>query len=173
MTDNFDAIGKAMMLAWRRIKISQSKLWGDWMLIGDGLMEGRRWAMQQAGTNAPEGKGYALAYSEWLDRYRMQDFDKSLRAKLLQLMEERPAVEAWRASLTDQERRDLNNPAVIYRRWTAATKVHKPKPRTAGISASEAGRAQATIDQLQERTAELEQELAGRPSTCPHCGRAL
>ena len=46
--------------------------------------------MQMAGTNKPEGKGYVTAYSEWLKRYRVDDMDKSDRAKLLQLMEERP-----------------------------------------------------------------------------------
>jgi hypothetical protein len=38
--------------------------------------------------------------------------------------------------------------------------VKKPKQRTAGVSASEHGRAQAMIGQLQARVAELEEELA-------------
>jgi hypothetical protein len=38
--------------------------------------------------------------------------DKSDRAKLLQLMEERPAVEEWRAGLPEYERRSLNHPIV-------------------------------------------------------------
>jgi hypothetical protein len=86
------------------------------MTIGEGLLEGRRWAMQQAGTNRPEGKGYVVAYAEWLKRYRVDDMDKSDRAKLLQLMEERPAVEEWRATLTDYERRNLNNPTIAWRK---------------------------------------------------------
>ena len=72
--------------------------------------------------------------------------DKSDRAKLLQLMEERPGVEEWRATLTDYERRNLNNPTIAWRKWTLATRVKKPKPRTAGVSATEHGRAQATCD---------------------------
>ena len=84
------------MLAWGRIKKSQARMWGDWMTIGEGLLEGRRWAMQRAGTNRPEGKGYVMAYGEWLKRFKVDDMDKSDRAKLLQLMEERPAVEEWR-----------------------------------------------------------------------------
>jgi hypothetical protein len=75
---------------------------------------------------------------------KVDDMDKSDRAKLLQLMEERPAVEEWRATLTDYERRNLNNPTIAWRKWTAATRVKKPKPRTAGVSATEHGRAQAT-----------------------------
>ena len=108
--EKLEQIGKAMMLAWGRIKKAQARMWGDWMTIGEGLLEGRRWAMQMAGTNKPEGRGYVTAYAEWLKRYRVDDMDKSKRAKLLQLMEERPGVEEWRATLTDYERRNLNNP---------------------------------------------------------------
>ena len=97
--EKLEQIGKAMMAAWGRIKKSQARMWGDWMTIGEGLLEGRRWAMQMAGTNKPEGKGYVMAYAEWLKRFKVDDMDKSDRAKLLQLMEERPAVEEWRATL--------------------------------------------------------------------------
>ena len=83
----------------------------------------------------------------------------SLRAKLLQLMEERPAVEEWRATLTDYERRNLNNPVTVWRKWTAATRVKKPKPHTASVSSTEHGRARAAIEELQARNAELEEEL--------------
>jgi len=79
-------------------------------------------------------------------------------SQLLQLMEERPAVEEWRAGLTDYERRTLNHPVIVWQKYTAATRVKKPKSRSAGISATEAGRAQATIEQLQARNTELEEE---------------
>jgi hypothetical protein len=138
MENNLEAIGHAMMLAWARVKKSQSRMWGEWMTIGEGLLEGRRWAMRQAGTNHPEGRGYVTAFAEWLNRFKVDDMDKSDRAKLLQLMEERAAVEEWRAALTDHERRNLNNPVIVWRKWTAATRVKKPKPRTApGASAQE------------------------------------
>src|SRR5262249_34932258 len=88
--------------------------------------------------------------------------DKSDRAKLLQLMEERPAVEEWRAGVPDYERRTLHHPVNVWRQWTAATRVKKPRQRTASVSASEHGRAQAIIEQLQARNAELEEELASR-----------
>jgi hypothetical protein len=158
--ENLERIGHAMMLAWGRIKKAQARMWGDWMTIGEGLLEGRRWAMQMAGTNKPEGKGYVMAYAEWLKRYKVDDMDKSDRAKLLQLMEERPGVEEWRATLTDYERRNLNNPTIAWRKWTVATRVKKPKPRSAGISATEHGRVQATVEQQQARIEELKEELA-------------
>lgn len=159
-------ISHAAMLAWGRMKKTQAKIWGEWMTIGEGLMEGRRWAMQQAGVDTPQGRGYVTAFSEWLKRYKLDDMDASDRAKLLQLMEERAAVEEWRATLTDHERRNLNNPVMVWRKWTAATKVKKPKPRTAGASASEHGRAKEMIQQQQARIDELEEECLN-PSDPP------
>jgi Tfp pilus assembly protein FimV len=161
-SETMERIGHAMQLAWSRIKKSQARMWGDWMTIGEGLLEGRRWAMRTAGTNKPEGRGYVVAYAEWLKRYKVDDMDKSDRAKLLQLMEERPAVEEWRSTLTDYERRNLNNPVIAWRKWTAATRVTQPKPRTAGVSATEHGRAQAMVEEMQTRVEELEQELEAK-----------
>ena len=158
MDENLERIGHAMMLAWSRVKKANARMWSDWMVIGDGLLEGRRWAMQIAGTNRPEGKGYVINFAEWLKRYKIDDMHKADRAKLLQLMEERPAIEEWRANLPDYERRNLNNPTIVWRKWTADTREKKPKSRTAAVSGTEHGRARAMIEQLQARTAELEEE---------------
>jgi hypothetical protein len=159
VNEKSDQIGKAAEAAWKRLKKAQTRMWGEWMTIGEGLIEGRRWAMQISGVNKPEGRGYVTAYAEWLAKYHLTEMDKSDRAKLLQLMEERAAVEEWRATLTDYERRNLNNPVIVWRKWTAATRVKKPKQRMAGASANEMGRAQATVQQQNERIQELEEEL--------------
>lgn len=158
MSEDLERIGRAAQLAWSRIKKAQAKMWGDWMTIGEGLIEGRRWAMKMAGTDKPEGKGYVTNFGEWLKRFKLDDMDKSDRAKLLQLMEERPAVEEWRAQLTDYERRNLNNPTLLWRKWTADTKVKKPKSRAGAVSGAEHGRAQKIIEELQGRNQELEEE---------------
>src|SRR5437899_1941901 len=110
--------------------------------------------MRTADANQPEGKGYVTAYCEWLKRYKVDDIDKSDRAKLLELMEERLAVEEWRATLTDHERRSLNHPTTVWRKWKAATRVNN-KSRT--VSAKEMQRARAIIAQLQGRVEELEE----------------
>jgi hypothetical protein len=152
--ETYDNLGRAAMQAWGRMKKAQGKSWGEWMIIGEGLMAGREWAMHQAGTNAPEGKGYTLAFGEWLQQYKLSDMDKSDRAKLLQLIEERPAVEEWRTTLDDHTRRNLNNPVSVWRKWTAATRVRPKKSRTAP-----GARERHANEGLQARVDELEQEL--------------
>jgi hypothetical protein len=116
--------------------------------------------MQIASTNRPEGKGYVTAFGEWLTRYRVDDMDKSDRAKLLQLMEERPAVEEWRATLPAPERRSLNHPVIVWRKWTAATRVKKRKPRAGAVSAAEHGRALARIEELEQELATARERIA-------------
>jgi len=91
----------------------------------------------------------------------------------LQLMEERPAVEEWRSTLPDYERRSLNNPVIVWRKWTAATRVKKPKSRTAAVSATEHGRAQAIIEQLQARIGELEEEAHATKVETPWKGKSV
>jgi hypothetical protein len=157
--DHLEQMGIAMMKAWARVKKERKRRWSEWMIIGEGMVEGRNWAIRQAGSNGPEGKGYNLAFAEWLTRYKVDDMDKSDRAKLLQLMEERPAVEAWRADLPDEERLNLNNPTSVWRKWNATTRVKKPKSPDAALSAGESRRARGLIEQLQARVEELEQEL--------------
>jgi hypothetical protein len=161
MMKNSDTIGRAMQSAWVRIKKAQTRMWSDWTIVGEGLLAGRHWAMRTADANKPEGKGYVTAYSEWLKRYKVDDIDKSDRAKLLELMEERLAVEEWRATLTDHERRSLNHPTTVWRKWKAATRVNN-KSRT--VSAKEMQRARAIIAQLQGRVEELEEELVAARS---------
>jgi len=67
MEDNLERIGHNMMLAWARIKKAQARMWGDWMTIGEGLMEGRRWAMQMASTTSPPSANgsNAIAWTTW------------------------------------------------------------------------------------------------------------
>jgi hypothetical protein len=176
MTDdnnNSDRLGAAMQAAWQRLKGSQSRTWSEWMTIGDGLLEGRRWAMLVANTNKPEGKGYTAAYSEWLNRWKVHDMGGSDRAKLLQLMEDRPAVEEWRSTLTNRERLNLNNPMVVWGKWRRATRVKKPKSRHANVSARELGRAQKIIEQQQARIKELEEELSGKKEEIAQLRREL
>jgi hypothetical protein len=154
-----DKRGAAMQAAWKRVKGSKSRLWSEWMVIGDGLLEGRRWAMAQAETNQPSGKAFVLAYSEWLRRWDVHDMDASDRAKLLQIMEERPAVEEWRATLTHRERDNLNNPTVVWRKWTAATRIRRPRSRTQQVTAQVYQRAKARIEELEQELTHANQEL--------------
>ena len=108
--------GKA---AWARLK-QGSKSWSDWVLVGHALLEGRAIAMRYAGTVEPVGGGYSNAFNDWLTHNRF-NVGPSHRAKLPAVMGILPAVEAWRATLTERERRRINHPGAVLHRFRKAT----------------------------------------------------
>jgi len=156
--------------AWSRIK--KEKNWNDYMAIGEALQIGRTFAMNDANTNAPAGKGYNLAFNQFLQDAKLNDMDASDRAKLFTVMENRPAIEQWRATLTLTERLRLNHPTAVLRKWQNATKEPKPPKPTLTDSVraldeeqhaanDKIAELQRERDDLKARVAELEEENAG------------
>ena len=94
MHDERDRVSRQGTEAWRRLK--REKSWGDWIKVGEALQVGRDWAMNQAGTNKPEGKGYNLAFGEWLVKYKLNDMDKGDRCRLFEVIDNLPNIEKWR-----------------------------------------------------------------------------
>jgi hypothetical protein len=112
--------------AWQRLK--KEKNYHDWLKVGEAHQVGREWAMSQAGTNRPQGKGYNLVFAEWLTKYRFDDMDKGDRSRLFELMDNLAQIEQWRQTLTLTERLKLNHPNAVLRKWKA---FMKPEPRDA------------------------------------------
>ena len=120
-----------------------------------------------AGTNSPNGKGYAQEFSRWLAANKLGDMDKSDRSKLFTVMESLSAIEAWRATLTRPERLKLNHPTTVLRNWQRATAVPEAKPDRPSKNDAlrdldeELHAARREIERLKARIAELEEENAG------------
>jgi hypothetical protein len=114
-TTDEDPVVVAGREAWKRRKTDAS--WADWKLIGEALLVGRRAAMLAAGTNEPSGKRYINQFHFWLQKRGFGDLDKADRSKLLALMENLSAVEAWRAGLSEADRLRQNHPSAIWRAW--------------------------------------------------------
>jgi len=125
MHDDRDRVSRLGTQAWLRVK--REKSWHDWITIGEALQVGREWAMNQATTNKPEGKAYNMAFGEWLRKYKLDDMDKSDRSRLFDVMENLPAIEEWRVTLTLTQRLKLNHPNSVLKNWKAAFEPEKPK----------------------------------------------
>jgi predicted DNA-binding ArsR family transcriptional regulator len=155
-----DRISRQGTQAWNRLK--REKNWNDWIKVGEALQVGREWAMNQAMTNKPEGKGYNMAFSEWLARYKLDDMDKGDRSRLFTVMDSIGMIEDWRRTLTMTERLRLNHPNAVLRKWQKAVEPPKPddgKPTLRDSVANLSEELQAshqTIAQLQEQISELE-----------------
>jgi hypothetical protein len=114
--------------AWQRHIQKGDATWNDWMAIGDALLIGRQDAMAAAETNQPIGSRYNSKFSNWLVRHHFDNIDKGDRSHLLEVIDNRPAIEAWRATLTLTVRLRLNHPSSVLRKWKAGTEGKEWKP---------------------------------------------
>jgi hypothetical protein len=104
--------------------LDKDKNWHSWLQVGEAIMECRLTAMRHAGVNAPFGRGYTAAYAYLMEHYKFaeQIKDKGDRQKLVAIMENLPAVEAWRAGLSPEDKRRWNHPTTVFRQWDKAKK---------------------------------------------------
>ena len=119
--------------AWQAI--TRAETFEGWKAIGRALQVGRDHALRATGANAPMGRPYSRAFSEWIKTHHFDQMPKSTRSVALELIEHLPAIEAWRASLTDKERRRCVHPLSNVRRWRTAT---APKMKPDAVATAEA-----------------------------------
>ena len=110
---------KAGAEAWMAINRAES--FSGWLAIGQALQVGRNHAMKVTGANRPEGQTYCKAFSSWIEQHGFKKMAKSVRSVAVALAENAPAIEAWRATLPEKQRRRLVHPLSNVRRWRAAT----------------------------------------------------
>lgn len=126
--EDSDRVSRQTTEAWRRLK--KDRNWGDWIKVGEGLRLWRDEAMRAAGTNRPEGKGYNQAFGDRLTKYKLDDMDKGDRSRLFAVMDNLPAIEAWRQGLPLKDRLKLNHPSTVLRNWRAFQAKNDPDADT-------------------------------------------
>jgi hypothetical protein len=105
--------------AWRAIGKAES--FDGWKAIGGALAIGKAHALRVTGANAAWGRNYSREFSQWLKRHGFDAMAKSVRSVAIELHENAKAIEAWRATLPERQRRRLVHPLSNVRRWRAAT----------------------------------------------------
>jgi hypothetical protein len=132
------------------------KAWTYWKQVGAGFVEIRTLAMQEAGTNRPYGRAYTAAYARLLAHFKLADRikDPGDRQKLVAVMDNLPAIEAWLGKLTKEERR-WTHPTSIYRNWQ---KSLMPPRKYEGAAAQQSK--EAVNDALTDKVIALGKENA-------------
>jgi hypothetical protein len=106
--------------AWAQIARTQSfRAWAD---VGKALLIGKARAQQLAydGKTWRE-KNYIYEFSKWMKANGFGGIPKSVRSVAIELAENLPNIEAWRATLPERQRKQLVHPLSNVRRWRAAT----------------------------------------------------
>ena len=95
-----------------------------WRAIGAALTIGKAHALRV--TNAPQawGRNYSREFSEWIKTHGFDRMPKSVRSVAIELHENGKAIDEWRSTLSDKDRRRLIHPLSNVRRWRAATRCN-------------------------------------------------
>jgi hypothetical protein len=105
-------------------RLNTGRDWSDWLKVGAALAAGRTEAMGIANTNGPKGRKYNRAFGDVLEREQLgtDRLDSATRNQLLQIEENKSAIEEWRATLVPTQRLRLNHPSAIWRNWQRTVK---------------------------------------------------
>ena len=140
--------------AWRRHIHKGDATWNDWMAIGNALLIGRQDAVAAAETN--HGSRYNSEFDSWLARYHFDDIDKGDRSRLIEVINNLSAIEAWRATLTRTARLRLSHPSSVLRKWKAASEVKETLRDSVAILSEDNTKLKREVEELTARLEEAE-----------------
>ena len=111
---------RAGLDAWRAIGKAES--FESWELIGEALLVGKRRAQRIADeADGWRERNYIYEFGRWMRDHGFGDMPKSVRSMAVELAENLSAIESWRQTLPERQRRRLVHPLSNVRRWKAAT----------------------------------------------------
>lgn len=105
--------------AWEAIGKAQS--FEAWRSIGAALAIGKAHALRVTGANRAAGQRYCREFGKWVRKYGFAQMPKSTRSVAILLHENATAIEEWRATLPERQRRRLVHPLSNVRAWRAST----------------------------------------------------
>src|SRR5262252_5678696 len=105
--------------AWQAIGKAES--FEGWRSIGAALAIGRAHALRVTGANRAAGQHYCREFGKWVRKYGFDQMPKSTRSVAILLHENATAIEKWRATLPERQRRRLVHPLTNVRAWRAST----------------------------------------------------
>src|SRR5215472_2024889 len=105
--------------AWQAIGKAES--FEAWRSIGAALAIGKAHALRVTGANRAAGQHYCREFGKWVRKYGFDQMPKSSRSVAILLHENATAIEEWRATLPERQRRRLVHPLSNVRAWRAST----------------------------------------------------
>jgi hypothetical protein len=137
---------------WQQLKKSETETWGDYAAIGEALFEKQREIMHVLGVNSPHGRGFQKTMKTWLVAHKLNDMDKSVRSRLIELTKYRSEVQEMMAEWSLNQRMEWNHPNTVYRRWITWRKGE-------GIQGSKQKKTVSAAKQTRQELAAAQNEL--------------
>jgi hypothetical protein len=109
--------------AWKRLSSGQTR--HDWMIIGKAFQFLRTEAMYSAHVNKPEGRRYNEEFSALLKANGFDGIDKATRSRLFAVLDHKPEIESWLATVPANKKLHLNHPHTVWRAYQRSL-VKKP-----------------------------------------------
>lgn len=103
------------MDAWQAIGKAQT--FERWKEIGAALAIGKAHALRATGANRPWGRNYSRAFCDWIQTHHFERMPAPTRSVAIELHENVEAIEAWRDTLPERQRKRLVHPLSVTRRW--------------------------------------------------------
>jgi hypothetical protein len=142
-------------------RLNLGNTYDDWLMIADGLQAGRESAMAAAQCNTPFGLRYRRELKAWRARNAWTAnprLHNSVVSNCYWLIDNLAQVEAWRATLTDDEREAYNHPTAIKRQFQKAQRGGPggQRGRRGPHPGNPSRQAKAALAALQKQIAELQ-----------------
>ena len=111
-------------------EIGKAETFSAWCDIGTALAIGKAHALKVTGANRAWGQHYSREFGQWIKANGFDRMPKSTRSVAIELHENAEAIEAWRETLPERQRKRLIHPLSNVRRWRAATAgLKEPRAR--------------------------------------------
>jgi len=105
--------------AWEAInKAASFESWA--CRIGPALAIGKRHALKVTRANAAWGRAYSREFNLWVRQHGFERMPAATRSMAVELAENITAIEQWRSTLPEKQRRRLVHPQSIVKRWKAS-----------------------------------------------------
>jgi hypothetical protein len=101
-------------------ELNRHEHFGQWLAVADALVAIREEAMEQAGnTNRPQGPPYRKAFKSIIEQRETWaiTINETVRTHCYWLVDNLPAVQRWRETLTFEQRDKWNHPTVVKRNY--------------------------------------------------------
>ena len=90
-----------------------------WLTVIDAYAAGRNLAMVRSGSNRPIGRGYGIAFNQWVARtgFDMKKIDEQTRTAMGKIIDDRTGFDEWLKTLTPSQRQMWNHPRTLLRHF--------------------------------------------------------